>query len=170
MSDRYSKVYVLDNPELIEIQPDFVYLTIPAEWICVYHKLLVAIADLGKNILDDCNSTCKGTNKTIINCWNIFQSAVACNELDRKEEAEFLIDYIKKQLDNIYRGNKQPVYNGTFPVTISDDGKLRGIVTCNDNVIFEVDKETGELYEKYIDGKKDNQVFVIDDNNLNAIR
>lgn len=170
MSDKYSKVYALNEPELINIEPSFVYLTVPAEWVCVYHKILAAVADLGKNILDDCNSTCKGTNKTIINCWNMFQSAVACNELDRREEAEFLINYIKKQLESIYRGSGKSVFDGTFPISISEDGKLKAVVTCNDSMHkFEVDPKTGKLYEAYIDCKENNQVFVLEDNNFKGI-
>lgn len=165
--DKYNEVVVKEQIEdVVEIQPQYVYLTIPADWICVYHKLLVAVADFGKKILDDCNSTCKGTNKTIINCWNIFQSAVACKELDDEDKANFFINYINKQLNNIYKGTNNDVYDGVFKATISNDGKLQAMVTCGINIKFEVDTETGILYKKYIEGKDNNKVFTIEDNNL----
>ena len=45
----YNKVYTKTGCDkeqcLEEIQPELVYMTIPAEWACIYQKLLVDIAD-----------------------------------------------------------------------------------------------------------------------------
>lgn len=143
-----------------EINPEYVYLTIPADWVCIYHKLLVCMSDLGKDILDDCDSGCKGTNKIIINCWNIFQSAIACRELGETEKAEFFINFIKKQLKHIYKGKDDTEYEGSFPITITDDGRLKAVVSCNtDDSKFEVDVETGELYREWQKSKNDYEVI-----------
>lgn len=167
MSDNYNEVYVLDNEDKnIEINPKYVYLTIPAEYVCVYHKLLILMADFGKTIVDDCNATCKGNGKNIFNCWNLFQSAIACKELGKDKEAEFFIDYITKQLNNIYKGSDNKCYGGTFPVSIDNKGELKAIVTCGDNCIFSVDEETGELYQKWIEGQDDGKVYTIEDDEL----
>lgn len=168
MSDNYNEVHVLadEHNDYVEIHPEYVYLTIPADWVCVYHKLLTYMADFGKTVVDDCNAICKGDSKNIISCWNLFQSAIACKELGKDKEAEFFIDYITKQLNNIYKGSNNKCYGGTFPVSIDNKGELKAIVTCGDNYIFSVDKETGELYQKWIEGQDDGKVYTIEDDEL----
>lgn len=169
MSDSYNEVYVLADKEqesYKEINPEYVYLTIPADYVCVYHKLLTYMADFGKTIVDDCSAICKGNSKNIITCWNLFQSAIACRTLGRDKEAEFFIDYIEKQLELIYKGSNNEVYQTSFPVTIDDKGELKAVVTCGNNVKFEVDVETGELYQKWLDNKDNGKVYTIEDNNL----
>lgn len=168
MADNYNKVYVLSDDEsnYKEINPEYVYLTIPAEYVCVYHKILTYMADFGKTIVDDCNALCKGNSKNIISCWNLFQSAIACYNLNRKKEADVFINYIKKQLDIIYKGSNNTVYNSYFPVSITEDGKLKAIVSCGNDTKFIVDVETGDLYQKYLDSKNDNNVYTINEDNL----
>ena len=168
MIDNYNEIYVLHDKEdeNIEIQPQYVYLTIPASFVCVYHKLLIYMADLGKTIIDDCEAVCKGNTKNIINCWNIFQSAIASHELGKTQEAQFFINYISDQLTNIYKGTLYTEYTGSFPITISDDGKIKAIVSCNDNVSFDVDVETGMLYQEYLDNKKEGKIYSIEEENL----
>lgn len=168
MSDNYNEVHVLadEHNDYVEIHPEYVYLTIPADWVCVYHKLLTYMADFGKTIVDDCNAICKGHSKNIITCWNLFQSAIACKELGNDKEAEFFINYINKQLEYIYKGSDNKCYGGTFPVSIDNKGELKAIVTCGDNCIFSVDRETGELYQKWIEGQDDGKVYTIEDDEL----
>lgn len=133
-----------------EIRPEYVYLTIPAEYVCTYHKLLTYMADFGKDLINDCSAVCKGNNKSVITCWNMFQSAVACHSLGRTEEADLFIKYIDSQLAIIYGGN-----NETFAtVGISDDGHLKAIVSCCDDIHFYVDAETGKLYQEYLNKKE----------------
>lgn len=150
-----------------QINPEVVYLTIPVEWVCIYHKLLIVLSDIGKKIIDDCNTTCKGTGKTIINTWNIFQSALACKSIGETEKAEFLINYVIKQLDIIYKGIDKESYSDFAIVGISDDGKLEAIVSCdNDYPEFYVDDETKELFIEYNNEKELNKQFNIKNNNL----
>ena len=52
--------------ELELATPEFVYMKIPAQYVCVYHKLLVMLADFGIDMLNDCSATCKGNNKNVI--------------------------------------------------------------------------------------------------------
>lgn len=169
MENKYISVYVKDENNEEIITPDYVYLTIPTEWICVYHKLLIIVSNLGKEIIDDCNTICKSNNKLVINCWNIFQSAVACRELGDNEKAEFFINYIIKQLDVIYKTNNEE-YNGTFPITITPDGLLKAVVSCGEDTKFKVDDETGDLYRQYLEKTKDNKIYIIEDNNLKVIK
>ena len=168
MSDNYNEVHIFDDEynDYVEIHPEYVYLTIPANWVCVYHKLLTYMADFGKTVVDDCNAICKGNSKNIISCWNLFQSALACRTLGREKEAEFFIDYIKKQLELIYKGVGQTIYKSTVPLAITEDGKLKAIVSCDNGTHFYVDAETGELYQQYLDDKNNGKVYTINDDDL----
>lgn len=53
----------------------YTYLDVPSKYNCVYKKLLIKLSDLGVDMIKDCTSTCKGINRQVINCWNMFQSA-----------------------------------------------------------------------------------------------
>lgn len=153
--------------ELIPIQPEYLYLTIPAEWVCIYHKLLVLMADFGKNLMNDCNCSHNHKLNNIMICWNIFQSAIACKELNRDKEAELFINYINKQLSYIYSGTNYEIYNGGHYYKISDDGKLKALCSCADKDIkFYVDVDTGKLYEEYLNADKNNSNFLIQDDDL----
>lgn len=168
MPDNYNEIYVVadEHNSHIEIHPEYVYLTIPADWVCIYHKLLTYMADFGKTIVDDCSVICKGNSKNIITCWNLFQSAIACRTLGKEKEAEFFIDYIKKQLEYIYKGTGQTSYNSTVPLAVTEDGKLKAIVSCDNDIHFYVDAETGELYQKYLDNKESGKVYAIENEYL----
>lgn len=168
MDNNYNEVHVISNKnnDYKEITPEYVYLTIPAEYVCVYHKLLMYMADFGKNIVDDCNAICKGNSKNIITCWNLFQSAIACRTLGREKEAEFFINYIKKQLNIIYTGSDNTVHNSTVPLAVTEDGKLKAMVSCSNDTHFYVDAETGELYEEYTNNKENGKVYTIKDKDL----
>lgn len=167
MADRYNQVYVENKDNLVEIQPELLYLTIPADYVCTYHRLLVYLADFGKNLLDDCSASCKGNNKTVIDCWNLFQSALACKTLGQDKEAGLFIDYINKQLEIIYRGTDEIIFNGGNYFPITPDGKLKALCSCRkDNSTFKVDLETGNLYQEYLDKKDNDAVFKIEDNDL----
>lgn len=165
---KYNEVHVLRSKDesYKEIEPEYVYLTIPADWVCIYHKLLTYMADFGKTIVDDCNAICQGNSKNIITCWNLFQSAVACHTLGRDSEAEFFINYITSQLELIYKGTGQTIYHSTAPIAVTPDGKLKAIVSCDNGTHFYVDAKTGELYEKYLSEKDNGKTYVIEDDDL----
>lgn len=168
MSDnlRYNRVYVQNADIYTEIQPEYVYLTIPAKYICIYHKLIVAMADFGKTMLDDCTATCKGNGKNILNCWNLFQSALASHTIGKDKEAKLFIDYIEKQLNNIYQSEGKVVYNGGNYYPITPDGKLKALCSCQGEAKFMTDVETGQMYQVYLDNKDNDAIFTIEDNDL----
>lgn len=166
MANRYNQVYADDKENLIEIQPEFLYLTIPADYICTYHKLLVYLADFGKKLLDDCSAVCKGNNKTVVDCWNLFQSALACKSLGQDKQASLFIDYINKQLEQVYRGTDEKVFNGGNYYPITPDGKLKALCSCQGEAKFMTDVETGQMYQEYLDNKDNSATFTIEDNDL----
>lgn len=127
--------------------PDYVYMIIPADYACVYARLLVMLSDLGYEMLQDCAAGCKGSNKNIISCWNMFQAACAAHSLNKTKEADTLIKYIKAQISNIYKGSRVPENLGSVTMPIDENGKLYAMVTCGSVPTFEVDVETGLLKE-----------------------
>lgn len=146
----YINVFTMDGinrEELKEITAKYTYMVIPTEYVCVYHKLLVYLADFGKALLTDCSAACKGSSKTVVDCWNMFQSAIACYNLDRKKEAETYIKYIEAQLKLIYKGTGKDVYDDRFVVPLDEKGHISAIVSCGNETKFYVDEETGKLIE-----------------------
>lgn len=127
--------------------PDYVYMIIPADYACVYARLLVMLSDLGYEMLQDCAAGCKGSNKNIISCWNMFQAACAAHSLNKTKEADTLIKYIKAQISNIYKGSRVSENLGSVTMPIDENGELYAMVTCGSVPTFEVDVETGLLKE-----------------------
>ena len=124
---------------------EYVYLTIPKEYVCIYHKLLILMSNVGKSIIKDCNYVCKGNNKIIIDCWNTLQSAIACKKLGKDKEADLLIKFIKSQINTIYKGTD--CYQQETYVYI-DGGYLKAKLSCdNDIPIIEVEND-GYLHLK----------------------
>lgn len=127
--------------------PDYVYMIIPADYACVYARLLIMLSDLGYEMLQDCAAGCKGSNKNIISCWNMFQAACAAHSLNKTKEADTLIKYIKAQISNIYKGSGVHENLGSVTMPIDENGELYAMVTCGSVPTFEVDVETGLLKE-----------------------
>ena len=130
--------------ELIQIEPEYVYVTIPAEYICVYHRILAMLADYGEDMLKDCKASCTDRNSNVIDCFNMFNAAVAARKLGKDKLAETLIKYIKAKINQIYRG----VDNSTsFVFPVDENGQLKAFVSCNERPMFYINPEDGELYE-----------------------
>ena len=127
--------------------PDYVYMIIPADYACVYARLLIMLSDLGYEMLQDCAAGCKGSNKNIISCWNMFQAACAAHSLNKTKEADILIKYINAQISNIYKGSGVSENLGSVTMPIDENGELYAMVTCGSVPTFEVDVETGLLKE-----------------------
>lgn len=162
--DKYKRVYAKDvsDEEYVEIQPEYVYMTIPAEYICIYHKILTLFADFGVEMLDDCCSGCKNHNKKLLECFNMFNAAVAARKLGNKKLATNLIKYIEGQLDIIYDKNT-PCPGAVYPV--DKDGHIKAIVSCEEYPRFFVSLEDGKLYAEYLE-KNSDAVYAIDNDNL----
>ena len=98
----------------------YTYLDVPSKYNCVYKKLLIKLSDLGVDMIKDCTSTCKGINRQVINCWNMFQSACAAYTLGYWKQADLLINYINSSLQfgcDEYTSDEKPVFM-TFELNI----------------------------------------------------
>ena len=130
--------------ELIQVEPEYVYVTIPAEYICVYHRILSMLADYGEDMLKNCKASCTDRNSNVIDCFNMFNAAVAARKLGKDKLAETLIKYIKAKINQMYRG----VDNSTsFVFPVDENGQLKAFVSCNERPMFYINPEDGELYE-----------------------
>lgn len=130
--------------ELVPIEPEYVYVTIPAEYICVYHRILAMMADYGEEMLKDCKATCTDKNSGVIECFNMFNSAVAARKLGKDKLAELLIKYIKTKINQIYKG----IDNSTsFVFPVDENGQLKAFVSCGERPIFRINPDDMCLYE-----------------------
>ena len=130
--------------ELIQIEPEYVYVTIPAEYICVYHRILAMLADYGEDMLKDCKASCTDRNSNVIDCFNMFNAAVAARKLGKDKLAETLIKYIKAKINQMYRGADNST---SFVFPVDENGQLKAFVSCNERPMFHINPEDGELYE-----------------------
>lgn len=125
-----------------EIIPEYIYTTIPAEYVCVYHKILAMLADYGEEMLKDCKASCTDKNSGVIECKNMFDAAVAARTLGQEKKANLIINYIKAKINQIYKGADNST---SFVFPIDENGKLKAFVSCNDRPRFFVDGD--ELYK-----------------------
>lgn len=108
----------------------YTYLDVPSKYNCVYKKLLIKLSDLGVDMIKDCTSTCKGINRQVINCWNMFQSACAAYTLGYWKQADLLINYINSSLQfgcDEYTTDEKPVFmifELNIPITITGSQKI----------------------------------------------
>lgn len=109
----------------------YTYLDVPSKYNCVYKKLLIKLSDLGVDMIKDCTSTCKGINRQVINCWNMFQSACAAYTLGYWKQADLLINYINNSLQfgcDEYTTDEKPVFMRfelNIPITITGSQKIK---------------------------------------------
>lgn len=130
--------------KLVQIEPEYVYVTVPAEYICVYHRILAMLADYGEEMLKDCKASCTDRNSTVIECFNMFNAAVAARKLSKEKLAETLIKYIKAKINQIYHGHDNST---SFVFPVDETGRLKAFVSCGERPRFEINPDDMELYE-----------------------
>ena len=146
---------------------EYIYVTIPKQYICLYHRLLVLMADYGVEMLKDCKASCTDRNSTVIECFNMFNAAVAARKLSNEEDdhydklANLLINYIEAKLKQLTNGADLST-SFTFP--IDENGEIKALVSCGETVQFTIDEEDGELYaHKFGDGKAEHFSLGVED-------
>lgn|SRR5574344_2111757 len=127
-----------------EVELEYVYVTIPADYICVYHRILAMLADYGEEMLKDCKASCTDRNSSVIECYNMFNAAVAARKLGKDKLAETLIKYIKAKINQIYQGHDNST---SFIFPVDEDGHIQALVSCGERPKFEIDPDDGELFE-----------------------
>ena len=150
------------NKEHTELE--YIYVTIPAEYVCVYHRILAMLADYGVDMLKDCKATCKDRNSGVIECFNMFNAAVAARQLGKSASisndavnenkytklAATLIKYIKAKINQIYGGEDNST---SFVFPVDENGEIKAFVSCGERPMFSINPEDGKLYEhKFANG------------------
>lgn len=130
--------------EIKQIEPEYVYVTIPAEYICVYHRILAMMADYGEEMLKDCKASCTDKNSGVIECFNMFNSAVAARKLGKDKLASVIITYVKAKINQIYKGKDNST---SFVFPIDENGEIKAFVSCGERPKFEINPDDGILYE-----------------------
>lgn len=130
--------------EIKPIELEYIYVTIPAEYICVYHRILAMMADFGEDMLKDCKASCTDKNSGVIECFNMFNSAVAAKKLGKDKLAEVIIKYVKAKINQIYKGADNST---SFVFPVDETGQLKAFVSCGARPHFEINADNGELYE-----------------------
>lgn len=130
--------------KLIQIEPEYVYVTVPAEYICVYHRILAMLADYGEDMLKNCKASCTDRNSGVIECFNMFNAAVAARKLGKDKLAKTLIKYIKTKINQIYQGADNST---SFVFPIDENGEIKAFVSCGERPKFEINPDDGMLYE-----------------------
>ena len=143
-----------------EVIPEYIYLTIPAEYVCVYHRIMAMLADYGEEMLKDCKATCTDRNSGVIECFNMFNAACAARLLGQEKKAILIINYIKAKINQIYKG-KDNSTSYVFP--IDENGKLKAFVSCNDRPRFWINEE--EDLMKQNQGLGFEEEYSLDDEN-----
>ena len=148
--------------EIKQIEPEYVYVTIPAEYICVYHRILAMMADYGEDMLKDCKANCTDRNSGVIECFNMFNSAVAARKLGKDKLASVIITYVKAKINQIYKGKDNST---SFVFPIDENGELKAIVSCGERPKFHINSKDMNLYEHKLNNGFDEH-FVLGDEDL----
>ena len=143
-----------------EVIPEYIYLTIPAEYVCVYHRIMAMLADYGEDMLKDCKAACTDRNSGVIECFNMFNAACAARFLGQEKKAQLIINYVKAKINQIYKG-KDNSTSYVFP--IDENGKLKAFVSCNDRPRFWINEE--EDLMKQNQGLGFEEEYSLDDEN-----
>lgn len=130
-----------------------IHLLIPENYIATYQKLILLIVDKHNDIIVNPTNI---INKQLIDCWNLFQSAVAAYNLNYIKEADFFINFINNHID------KYKDINNDLIIKLNDGDLLKIINNNQEDIKFEVDISTGQLIQ--IGETKDN--ITIKDNYL----
>ena len=134
--------------KLVEVELEYIYVTVPAEYICVYHRILAMLADYGEDMLKDCKASCTDRNSGVIECFNMFNAAVAARKLGKDKLAETLIKYVKAKINQIYQGHDNST---SFVFPVDENGQLKAFVSCGERPRFEINPDDMELYEHKFD-------------------
>lgn len=129
--------------ELIKVEPEYVYVTIPTKWISIYQKILIMLADLGEHIIKN-NTDNIYTDNVVLECYSMFNAAIAADKLNKPSLADNLIKKITHRLNVIYHGKD----NGrSFVFPVDEHGTIKAYVTSGERPMFQIDADKGMLYE-----------------------
>lgn len=135
--------------DLQEVTLEYIYVTIPADYVCVYHDIMQLLADYGIDMLKDCKASCTSRNSNVIECFNLFNAAVAARKLGNVKLADLLIKYIKAKICSLRDGSSE----AEFTLNIDGEGDIQVYVKCTDEECkMLADQETIDKIIEYYSG------------------
>ena len=108
----------------------FVFLKVPVKWTDIYNKLLILMSNRGIDMIKDCNASCDGETKKLIECWNQFNAACAAYAIGQETEAKILIRILIDCMNKKYKTNYDEEYYTDFN---TDD---LSYINCNNSTFF----------------------------------
>lgn len=111
---------------------EYVVIKAPIEWFRTYHKILELLACWGERKVVNPKCKCSGSSDIIIEAYELYQSAVAAYNLDKKEEGEKII----KHIDSLLEGYESAE---SFIVTIAD---VTYMFTKDDIIVISGDSDS----------------------------
>lgn len=108
----------------------FVFLKVPIKWTEIYNKLLILMSNRGIDMIKDCNASCDGETKKLIECWNQFNAACAAYAIGQESEAKILIKILIDCMNKKYKTNYDEEYYIDFNI---DD---LSYINCNNSTFF----------------------------------
>lgn len=136
-----------------------IYLRIPTDYVCVYHRILEVMSEYGEDMLKDCKASCTDKNRDIIDCFNMFNAALACVELDQRKKADLIIKYVAAKLNQLYPSQ---VEEQSFVMKVGENDSIVNI-TCKG--LFDYDKEIFNNIEMFYIGSGIEYLDAIKDEN-----
>lgn len=121
-----------------------IYLLIPENYYSIYYTLITLISKYHKEIKTKADIY---PYKQILDCWNLFQSAVAAYNLGFEKDADFFINFIDCNINNIINKYGE-IYNEMFYLEHPDMIGIRGANLTIDDIDFYVNNEDGNIYQK----------------------
>lgn len=111
---------------------EYVVIKAPIEWFRTYHKILELLACWGERKVVNPKCKCSGSSDIIIEAYELYQSAVAAYNLDKKEEGDKII----KHIDSLLEGYESAE---SFVVTIAD---VTYMFTKDDIIVISGDSDS----------------------------
>lgn len=115
---------------------EYVVIKAPIEWFRTYHKILELLACWGERKVVNPKCKCSGSSDIIIEAYELYQSAIAAYNLDKKEEGEKII----KHIDSLLEGYESAE---SFVVTIAD---VTYMFTKDDIIVIDGDSDSSGSY------------------------
>lgn len=140
--------------KLVELNIEYIYATIPSKYVVTYQSILMMFAELGEDMLKDCKASCKDRNSNILECFNMFNAAIAAYNLGKLKLADTIIKYINAKIE------KLGIHlNDNFILNIDKNGHIKTVVNFDketQDLKFYIDEDNLNLYFEYIEGLESN--------------
>lgn len=124
---------------------EYFYSKIPIKYLPVYKAILELLSDYGEQMLKDCKIRCADRSENVVECFNMFNGALASYNLGDIRKADLIINYVAAKINQI--GCKV----GTdFNINLGVESNLPVFVTGNkDNPDIVLD-DTIHEYFRYV--------------------